>query len=110
MVTKKEKANNGEDVWFLFDLRGEYHGHIAVGANGRGVMMLKKGDYDKYLLSLGKEVGEPEEQTFNHIVKDINVNSARDLFDDEGFTVRRATGKELRVLKQALKNLMRDHK
>ena len=75
MVTKNKRKKNN-DIWFLFDLRGEYHGHVATAFNDKGVLMLKKGDYNKYLLSLGNEVGDPEELRFNYIVKDVDVDVA----------------------------------
>ena len=53
------------DLWFFFDMRGEYHGHVTTGENGKGVLILKKGDYDEYLLGLGTEVGYPEELEYN---------------------------------------------
>ena len=111
MVTKNEKVTGSspsvkkEKLWFLFDLRGEYHGHVATAFNNKGVLMLKKGDYDKYLLSLGNEVGEPEELRFNYIVKDVDVDATRKLFDDEGFTVQKATKQDFQELKLELDKL-----
>jgi hypothetical protein len=111
MVTKNNKATNSttskkrDNMWFLFDLRGEYHGHVATGFNDKGVLMLKKGDYDKYLLSLGNEVGDPEELKFNYIVKDVDVDATRKLFDDEGFTVQKATTQDFDELKRELDKL-----
>jgi len=111
MVTKNKKdtdsttSNKKNDLWFLFDLRGEYHGHVATGFNDKGVLMLKKGDYDKYLLSLGNEVGDPEELSFNYIVKDVDVDTTRKLFDDEGFTIQKATKNDFDELKRELDKL-----
>jgi len=111
MVTKNNKTTDSttsktkEDMWFLFDLRGEYHGHVATGLNGKGVLMLKKGDYNKYLLSLGNEVGNPEELEFNYIVKDVDVDATQKLFDDEGFTVQKATTQDFDELKRELDKL-----
>ena len=93
-------------MWFLFDLRGEYHGHVATASDDKGVLMLKKGDYDKYLLSLGNEVGDPEELQFNYMVKDVDVDATRKLFDDEGFTIKKATNQDFDELKQELNNLL----
>ena len=111
MVTKNKKDTNltpskrKDNMWFLFDLRGEYHGHVATGFNDKGVLMLKKGDYDKYLLSLGNEVGNPEELRFNYIVKDVDVDATQKLFDDEGFTVQKATTQDFDELKRELDKL-----
>ena len=105
MVTKKRRGKPSKDVWFLFDLRGEYHGHVSTGANGEGVLMLKKGDYDKYLLSLGNEVGTPEELRFNYMVKDIDKEATRNLFDEEGFTIQKATNQDFDELKRELDKL-----
>ena len=111
MVTKNNKTTDPtplkrkDNMWFLFDLRGEYHGHVATGFNDKGVLMLKKGDYDKYLLSLGNEVGNPEELEFNYIVKDVDVDATRKLFDDEGFTVQKATKQDFQELKLELDKL-----
>ena len=93
------KRKKSSVIWFLFDLRGEYHGHVATDFNDKGVLMLKKGDYNKYLLSLGNEVGDPEELRFNYIVKDVDVDATRKLFDDEGFTVQKATQVDVEELK-----------
>ena len=112
MVTKNNKTTDSttskkrDNMWFLFDLRGEYHGHVATAFYGKGVLMLKKGDYDKYLLSLGNEVGDPEELRFNYIVKDVDVDATRKLFDDEGFTVQKATKQDFQELKLELDKLM----
>ena len=108
MVTKNKKATPSvkkENLWFLFDLRGEYHGHVATAFNDKGVLMLKKGDYNKYLLSLGNEVGDPEELQFNYIVKDVDVDATRKLFDDEGFTVQKASKQDFDELKRELDKL-----
>ena len=67
--------------------------------------MLKKGDYDKYLLSLGSEVGDPEELRFNYIVKDIDIEATRNLFDEEGFTIQKATNQDFDELKRELDKL-----
>ena len=104
MATKNKRKKN-DDMWFLFDLRGEYHGHVAVGANDKGVLMLKKGDDDKFLLSLGNEVGDPEELQFNYMVKDVDVDATRKLFDDEGFTIQKATNQDFDELKRELDKL-----
>ena len=111
MVTKDKKDTNltpskrKDNMWFLFDLRGEYHGHVATAFNDKGVLMLKKGDYDKYLLSLGNEVGDPEELSYSYIVKDVDVDATRKLFDDEGFTVQKATKQDFQELKLELDKL-----
>tara|TARA_Y100000310_G_scaffold260260_1_gene269109 strand:+ start:5787 stop:6155 length:369 start_codon:yes stop_codon:yes gene_type:complete len=105
MVTKNKKSKVSKKVWFLFDLRGEYHGHFGVGANGDGVLMLKKGDYDSFLLSLGKQVGDPEELDYNYIVKDVDVEETHKLFDDEGFTIQKATNQDFDELKRELDKL-----
>ena len=67
--------------------------------------MLKKGDYDKYLLSLGNEVGTPEELRFNYMVKDIDIEATRNLFDEEGFTIQKATNQDFDELKRELDKL-----
>ena len=111
MVTKNNKTTDSttskmkDNMWFLFDLRGEYHGHVATAFNGKGVLMLKKGDYDKYLLSLGNEVGDPEELSYSYIVKDVDVDATRKLFDDEGFTIQKATKNDFDELKRELDKL-----
>lgn len=105
MVTKNKKSKVSKKVWFLFDLRGEYHGHFGVGVNGDGVLMLKKGDYDSYLVSLGEQVGDPEELAYNYIVKDVDVEKTHKLFDDEGFTIQKATNQDFDELKRELDKL-----
>lgn len=106
MVTRKRKGKlSSKDVWFLFDLRGEYHGHVGIAVNGKGVLMLKKGDYDKFLLSLGEQVGDPEELNHSYIVRDVDVDTTRQLFDDEGFTVQKATTQDFDELKRELDKL-----
>ena len=92
-------------MWSFYDLRGEYHGHVAIAFNDKGVLMLKKGDYDKYLLSLGNEVGTPEELRFNYMVKDIDIEATRNLFDEEGFTIQKATNQDFDELKRELDKL-----
>ena len=95
------------DLWFFFDMRGEYHGHVTTGENEKGVLMLKKGDYDEYLLSLGREVGCPEELEFNYIVGDIEIQATIKLFDDEGFTIRKATEQDFNELEFEMDELLR---
>jgi len=105
MVTKNRKKKTGQDLWFLFDLRGEYHGHFGIASNSKGVLMLKKGDYDPFLLSLGKQVGELQELDSNYMFKDIDVDDTRKLFDDEGFTIQKATTQDFDELKRELDKL-----
>ena len=111
MVTKNNKTTDSttskmkDNMWFLFDLRGEYHGHVATAFNDKGVLMLKKGDYDKYLLSLGNEVGDPEELSYSYMVKDVDVDATRKLFDEEGFTIQKATKQDIDELKRELDKL-----
>ena len=95
------------DLWFFFDMRGEYHGHVTTGENEKGVLMLKKGDYDEYLLSLGREVGCPEELEFNYIVGDIEIQATIKLFDDEGFTIRKSTEQDFNELEFEMDELLR---
>ena len=67
--------------------------------------MLKKGDYDPFLLSLGKQVGELQELDSNYMFKDIDVDDTRKLFDDEGFTIQKATTQDFDELKRELDKL-----
>ena len=105
MVTKNRKKKNGQDLWFLFDLRGEYHGHFGTASNEKGVLMLKKGDYDPFLLSLGEQVGELQELDSNYMFKDIDIDATQKLFDDEGFTIQKATTQDFDELKRELDKL-----
>jgi len=93
------------DLWFFFDMRGEYHGHVTTGENEKGVLMLKKGDYDKYLLSLGKQMGRPKPLSYNFMIPDVDVDKTRDLFEDEGFTVTKATDEDFDEIKRELDKL-----
>ena len=88
-------------------MRGEYHGHVTTGENEKGVLMLKKGDYDEYLLGLAREVGYPEELEFNYIVGDIEIQTTIKLFDDEGFTIRKATEQDFNELEFEMDELLR---
>lgn len=105
MVTKNRKKKNGQDLWFLFDLRGEYHGHFGIASNEKGVLMLKKGDYDPFLLSLGEQVGKLEELDSNYMFKDVDIDDTRKLFDDEGFTIQKASTQDFDELKRELDKL-----
>ena len=68
---------------------------------------VKKGDYDEYLLGLGREVGYPEELEFNYIVGDIEIQATLTLFDDEGFTIRKATEQDFNELEFEMDELLR---
>jgi uncharacterized protein with NAD-binding domain and iron-sulfur cluster len=78
---------------------------VGIAVNGKGVLMLKKGDYDKFLLSLGEQVGDPDELNHSYIVRDVDVDTTRQLFDDEGFTVQKATTQDFDELKRELDKL-----
>ena len=82
-------------------------GLLTTGENEKGVLMLKKGDYDEYLLSLGKEVGYPEALDCNYIVRDIEIQATIKLFDDEGFTIRKATEQDFNELEFEMDELLR---
>ena len=106
MVTKKQSSKEvSKEVWFLFDLRGGYHGHVGIAVNGKGMLMLKQGDYDDFLLNLGRKVGDPEKLKHSYIVKDVDVKATRQLFEDEGFTVQKATTQDFDELKRELDKL-----
>ena len=83
-------------------------GLLTTGENEKGVLMLKKGDYDEYLLGLAREVGYPEELEFNYMVGDIEIQATIKLFDDEGFTIRKATEQDFNELKFEMDELLRD--
>ena len=93
------------DLWFFFDLRGEYHGHVTTGENEKGVLMLKKGQYDDYLISLCNQVGDAKPMDYNFIVSDVDVDKTKDLFEDEGFTVTKATDTDFDEIKRELDKL-----
>tara|TARA_Y100000310_G_C20302009_1_gene632255 strand:+ start:162 stop:524 length:363 start_codon:yes stop_codon:yes gene_type:complete len=93
------------DLWFFFDLRGEYHGHVTTGENDKGILMLKKGEYDDFLIEIGEKLGSPQDMDTNIAVPDVDVNDTKKLFDDEGFTVTKATDDDFDEIKRELDKL-----
>ena len=106
MVAKNKGKKAEQELWFLFDLRGEYHGHVGIANNGKGVLMLKKGNYNNFLLSLGRQLGDPKALRFNYIVKNVDLDATRRLFDDEGFTVQKATTQDFAELEIEMDSLL----
>ena len=98
---KKDKEDELPDLWFIFDLRGEYWGDIANHA-----IMVKKGDQHDDIMEFVGNLGRAQELKFGTIIKDIDVDEAQKLFEDEGYVVAKAEEEDFEEIQRELDKLL----
>lgn len=99
-MAEKKKKNKLPDLWFVFDERGEYHADIANKA-----VMIKQGDQHDDIMEFISKLGEVQKFKFNSIVKEVDVEAARKLFEEEGYILTQAKEEDFEELARELDKL-----
>ena len=99
-MAEKKKKNKIPDLWFVFDERGEYHADIAHKA-----VMVKKGDQHDDIIEFISKLGEVQKFEYSSIVKDVDVDAAQKLFEEEGYIVTKAEEDDFKELARELDKL-----
>lgn len=97
---KKKEKEEMPDLWFIFDERGEYHGDIANKA-----IMVKQGDQHDDILEFAGKLGKVSRFQYNSIVKDVDDEEAKSLFEEEGYIITQATSQDFEEIKRELDKL-----
>ena len=98
---KKKKKDKLPKLFFVFDLRGEYQADIANGA-----IMVKKGDQHDDIMGFASKLGQSESFKFNSIIKDVDLEEAKNLFEEEGYVVTQAEKEDFEELNRELDKLL----
>ena len=101
MTTKKVDEKNREDTaeeyiytedenvpeaYFIFDPRGEFHGMITNSA-----ISVKKGDQFEYMMGFAGDLGQVEMFDNTAVVKDVDEQKAKAIFQQKDYFVVEAT-------------------
>lgn len=98
MADKKKKL---PELYIVFDNRKEFHADIANKA-----IMVKKGDQHDAIMEFVKNLGTVQSLKFNTIVKDVDVAEAKEVFEDEGYTVLQADKQDFSELEREMDKLL----
>ena len=106
MTTNNEDRyvyKEGEDlppVYLLFDPRGEYHGFIANSA-----ISVKKGDQFEYMMQFAGDLGQVQQMKMTAVIKDVDEEQARQLFQSKDYLVVSATEEDFQELEREFDKL-----